>query len=105
MVLTQATIWGTVTIFIVLIIVSVIVHDFSFIIEHPLYFTIETCMMGILPSLPLMVFFMTRKLTHKQVILTYLIMVIQFGSLHVLCQLSGIYSYVFKSMGTSRFLN
>ena len=103
--LVRTTFIGAIVVVIILIIASSIVRDYQYIIEHPIYFCIETIMMGILPALPLTIFFITRNLTQKQVIIMYIIMVIQLSAIHILTQLSGVYTVVFSSTGSNRFLN
>lgn len=95
-VLSHATIWIIVLIFIVLIITSAIVRDYRYMVEKPLFFMVETIMISILPALPIFFFYVTRSTSPKQTTLTFLALVIKFAALHILFQLSGIYSYTFR---------
>jgi hypothetical protein len=75
---------------------SVLVRDLQYPKEHPIRFTIETLLMGFLPSLIIFIMTVFRgyKITNKTFI-EFTVLVVKFGLLHILFQFSGFYSSVF----------
>lgn len=76
---------------------SVVIHDYEYIIENPLKFFIEVVAMGVLPTLAILVVYYLRgnKLTKNDIIGLGLIAV-KFMILHILLQLSGYYRAIFQ---------
>ena len=76
---------------------SVVIHDYEYIVENPLKFFAEILAMGILPTLAvlLLYYFRESKLTKKDMVALGLISV-KFMILHVLLQLSGYCRYIFE---------
>ena len=75
---------------------SAVIKDIDFIIDEPLKFTIETFIMGLLPTLALIliIYFRTKKFTSQNKV-DSLILFSKFAILHVLLQISGYYRYIF----------
>ena len=76
---------------------SAIIKDIEFIIKEPYLFTLETLLMGLLPTIALVVviYLRTNKFNNKNVIEASALF-IKFAALHVLLQISGYYRYVFS---------
>ena len=94
--ITEATFWAILVALIALIIPAIIVHDYHFIIQHPVYFTLETITLAVIPALAIMVFYLTRSIKLKETLLSFVVLAIKFGILHILFQLAGVYTYVFQ---------
>lgn len=76
---------------------SAVIKDIDYIIDEPLKFIIETFIMGLLPTLALLliIYFRTEKFTSQNKV-DSLILFSKFAILHVLLQISGYYRYVFN---------
>lgn len=76
---------------------SVVIHDYEYIVENPLKFFAELVAMGILPTLAVLALYYLResKLTKKDIFALGLV-ALKFTILHVLLQLSGYYRYIFE---------
>ena len=76
---------------------SAIIKDIDFIIKEPYLFTLETLLMGLLPTLALVgvIYLRTNKFSNRNLIETSALF-IKFAALHVLLQISGYYRYVFN---------
>ncbi len=81
--------------FIYLLVLSIIVKDFKFIYENPLLFLIETLFMMILPALPLLFFYVSRKISWNKAMIYAGSLALKFGAFHIVFQLSGLYTYLF----------
>jgi len=79
-------------------ILSFIIRDFDYPINHPFLFTLETLLMSV--GIGGIVFFMAwgRNSINYDTFIKFLVVVLKFGILHILFQFSGIYSYI---LGTS----
>lgn len=91
------TVWTLIIASIFLVIISAIVRDYNYIVQNTKGFVIEMIMFSFLPPLVIsLVFFKTRKVTIKDTLVWYCLMVIKFAVFHILFQLSGIYTIFFK---------
>ncbi len=81
--------------FIYLLVLSIIVKDFKFIYENPLLFFVETIFMMILPAIPLLFFYVSRKISWNKAMIYAGSLALKFGAFHIVFQLSGFYSYLF----------
>lgn len=94
--LNKIILWGLIVAFIILVITSVIVRDYNYMVQQPWNFTIETLAFSIIPSLIIaFIFFKTRGIGVKTSVIWFILMVLKFAIFHILFQLSGIYSVVF----------
>ena len=77
---------------------AAVIKDTAYITNDPFKFTIETLVMGLLPTLALIIviYFRKKKYTSTNNIES-LILFAKFSLLHVLLQISGYYRYVFSS--------
>lgn len=91
-----STIILTVIVFVYLFILSIVVNDYKLIVERPFLFAIETIFMTILPSIPLLFFAISRSIPYSKAMTLAVSFAIQAAVFHVLCQLSGVYRYVFR---------
>jgi len=94
--ITNIIIGAVVASFAVLATISVFVRDLAYPMKSPVNFTIETLLMAFLPSL--VIFAMTLLRGYKISASTFedfSLLVAKFGTLHILLQFSGFYSYVF----------
>jgi hypothetical protein len=73
-----------------------IIKDTEYIIKEPFKFVIETLIMGLLPTIALIlvIYFRTNKYTNKNKVDSF-ILFSKFAVLHILLQISGYYRYVF----------
>lgn len=92
----EVSFWAIIVAIVILIIPAVIVRDYHYMVEHPIYFAIETLAMGILPAFPVLVFYITRGTNLKHTLVTFAILVVKFAILHILIQLAGVYTYIFS---------
>jgi hypothetical protein len=93
--LNQVIFWSLIIATIVLVITSLIVRDYYFIVEHPWLFVWELLCFSVIPSL-LIVFVMakTRSISVKDVFKWLIAMIIKFAVFHILFQLSGVYTVI-----------
>jgi hypothetical protein len=94
--ITDALIMLVAASFVFLSTVSAINRDLTYPVKSPMYFTLETLMMALFPSVVL--FAMTVFRGYRINASTYqdfFLLVLKFGLLHVLLQFSGFYSYIF----------
>ena len=89
------TIIGLIIGFIYFLVLSLIVKDYKFIYENPLLFFIETLFMMILPALPLLFFYVSRKISWNKAMIYAGSLALKFGAFHIVFQLSGLYTYLF----------
>jgi hypothetical protein len=76
---------------------SVVIHDYEYIVENPLKFFVEILAMGILPTLAILVLYYLRgnNISKKDMVGLGLVGV-KFMILHILLQLSGYYRPIFQ---------
>lgn len=81
-----------------LIIVSLVVRDIEFIRNQPGEFFIELIFVSLIPALLMVfVFARTRKLDSRQTLVWFLGILFKLMVFHILLQISGFYTYVFKA--------
>lgn len=89
---------GLVVALIALLVTSIMVRDYKFIVEHPWAFVIELLFFSAIPSLLIaIVFVKTRRITIKDGIIWFFVMMIKFAAFHILLQLSGVYTVLFQT--------
>jgi hypothetical protein len=94
----KVILWTMIIAFIFLVITSIIVRDYDFIIKHPYDFIWELLFFSVVPSLIFVfIFVKTRNIKIKKTIPWFLVMVIKFAIFHLLFQLSGVYTVVFEN--------
>lgn len=82
---------------IALVVTSILVRDYRFIVDSPVKFTIELIAFSVLPSLFVaIVLVKTRNIPVKDSLLWFLGMLVKFAIFHVLLQLSGVYTILFE---------
>jgi len=82
--------------FFVLSVVSCLIRDLTFPTNNPVEFTIETLVVGIIPSLIILLMTILRGYTITNVTAgEFMILVVKFSVLHILLQFSGFYSSLF----------
>jgi hypothetical protein len=81
--------------FVYLLVLSIIIHDYKIIVEHPFIFTLELLFMMILPAIPLLFFKVSRGIPWKDAVIWATSLATKFGAFHVVLQLSGFYSFLF----------
>jgi hypothetical protein len=87
--------WSLIAFSVFLVITSIIVHDYSFIVDHPIAFTVEMVFFSVVCAFIIaVVFARTRKINVKETWIWFTTMVIKFALFHVLFQLSGIYTVI-----------
>ena len=86
---------GTVIAFGILIVGSLLVHDTYYIYKNPKFFLVETLLMGILTSLPILYLCYARGLGTLSSVYGTLIFFLKIVGLHIGFQLSGVYSVIF----------
>lgn len=91
--------YGGVTLAIfVLMIVSFVVRDIDFIRAQPADFFIELLFISVIPALLMVfVFAKTRRLDSRQTLVWFLSVLLKLMIFHILFQLSGFYTYVFRA--------
>lgn len=90
--------WGLILAAVGLIVTSIIVRDYSFIVEHPFAFCIELVFFSVVCSLIIaVVFARTRKISIKEIWTWFFAMVLKFAAFHILFQLSGVYTVLLYS--------
>lgn len=89
--------WSLIAAIIVLIIISIFVRDYEFIVKNPKGFIWEMIVFSVIPPLIIVfVFFKTRKINVKDSLTWLGLMIAKFAIFHVLFQLAGIYSILFQ---------
>lgn len=91
-----STIVLTVVIFVYLFVLSIVVNDYKLMVEKPFLFAIETIFMTFLPSIPLLFFAISRSIPYSKAMTLAISFAAQAAVFHILCQLSGVYRYVFR---------
>ena len=90
-------IWALIAATVMLIVISAIVRDYSFIKKNPNGFIFEMLAVSIVPPLVIaFVFFKTRGINVKDTIVWFILMVLKFAAFHLLFQLAGIYTVLFS---------
>jgi len=82
---------------IILIPLAIIRRHFDFIKSHPVAFTIETILVGLLPALPLLAFIQTRGVDSSMAYKLFYGLIVKFAAFHVLLEISGYYKHEFGS--------
>ena len=80
------------------------VHDTAIVRAHPWLFIAELILMSVLPAIPLLFFVVSRQMTLKVALYWFSALSVKFAILHILFQLSGFYTDLFK-MKTPRALD
>lgn len=88
---------GVMFLFGYLIILSVVVRDYQFIIDHPFHFILESVLWGTIPCIPLFYFAVSRDLSMGTIWAYSISLSVKFILFHVLLQLSGVYTNWFRS--------
>lgn len=78
-----------------LLILSIVIHDTSFITSHPFVFLIELIVVAVGTALPVFVFGWSQKIESPFVNILFWAFAIKIGVFHILCHLSGFYRYFF----------
>lgn len=82
---------------VLLVITSIIVRDYDFIVKHPLSFTLELLVLSVVSSLLICVVFLrTRNIPVKDVFAWFIAITVKFALFHILFQLSGVYTVLFQ---------
>lgn len=91
--------YGGVTVaIIILLIISLIVCDVGFIRNQPFDFVIELIFVSLIPALLMVfVFAKTRRLDSRQTLVWFLSVMLKLMIFHILFQLSGFYTHVFRA--------
>jgi hypothetical protein len=76
---------------------ALFIMDSAFIMAHPIAFFIESFAWGFIAALFMFLFCYTRDLDGKKATIWYVSFAVKFALLHVIFQLTGIYSYVFSN--------
>lgn len=89
--------WTVIAALVFLIVTSIIVRDYEFIIKSPGLFIIEILFFSVIPAL-IIVFIMarTRNMPVKDTLGWLIAMIFKFSIFHVLFQLSGVYTVLFN---------
>lgn len=83
---------------IALTVTAIIVRDYDFMVKHPWAFIIEIIFFSAVPSLLIaIVFVKTRRITIKDGIIWFFVMMLKFAIFHILLQLSGVYTVLFEA--------
>jgi len=94
--LNQVIVWGLVAALLILVITSLIVRDYGFIIHHPLPFIVELLFFSLIPSLFIIIVFVrTRHIPVKDSLNWLGVLTVKFAMFHILFQLSGVYTVLF----------
>jgi len=76
---------------------SLLIRDIAYPMEHPIMFSVETVLMGIIPASTLFILYYLRgSPITKNIIYAFGILSFKFMMAHVLLQASGIYASIFK---------
>jgi len=86
---------GTIFGFSILLIASILIHDTTYIEEHPKFFLGETLIMGLLTTIPIMVICYLRGSSKKETIYGSGLFFLKIVLIHIGFQLSGVYSVIF----------
>ena len=87
------------TFFLIMVIgsLSLLIRDVKYPIQYPILFTMETLVMGILPASTLFILYHLRGLPITvHILYAFLVFAVKCMIAHVLLQLSGVYSSLFK---------
>jgi hypothetical protein len=84
--------------FIVLVLTSVFVRDYAFIVEHPWLFILELVFFSLVPAMMIaLVFVKTRHIKVKEGMKWLVALTLKFALFHILFQLSGVYTVLFTT--------
>ena len=81
--------------FIYLFVLSIIVRDYSLIVDRPFIFAMEFIFMMLLPAVPLLFFTISRGVSFQKAMIYASTLAAKFGAFHLVLQLSGLYKYSF----------
>jgi hypothetical protein len=81
--------------FVYLLILSLLVKEYTLVIERPFVFFIELIFMIVLPGIPLLFFAVSRGLDFGHAVIVASTFSAQSGAFHVVFQLSGLYKHLF----------
>lgn len=94
----KAILWSLLAAFSILVITSLVVRDYGFIVDHPWLFSLELIFFSLVPSILIaFVFVKTRSIKVKEGIHWLIALTLKFAVFHILFQLSGVYSVLFTS--------
>ena len=82
--------------FVVLFAMALVVRDIDVIKTHPFMFGIETCIVALLPALPILFFVVSREMELGTATAWLYGLSIKFAVFHILFQISGFYTYLFS---------
>jgi len=88
---------GTLLGFFILLIASILIHDTTYIEEHPRFFLGETLFMGVLTSIPVIVICYLRGLEKTRIIINSGAIFLKIVLIHIGFQLSGVYTVFFNT--------
>jgi prolipoprotein diacylglyceryltransferase len=89
--------YGIILVLGILVVLSLIVRDYKFIVENTTDFVFELIMFALVSSILVSwVLYETRKLSKQYTFWLFISLFIKFAIFHVVCQLSGIYTSLFK---------
>lgn len=92
----QTILWSLIAAVMILVITSLMVRDYAFIVNHPKKFMWELMFFSVIPSLMIaLVFAKTRKIPVKDTVSWFVALVVKFAIFHVLFQMSGVYTVLF----------
>lgn len=95
----KVILWSIIIAFVFLVITSLLVRDYYFIIKHPYDFIWELLFFSVVPSLLFVfIFVKTRNIPVKDTIPWFIAMVVKFAIFHILFQLSGVYTVIFQNI-------
>lgn len=95
--LNQVIVWGLVTALLVLVVTSLIVRDYGFIVQNPWPFIVELFFFSLIPSLFIIIVFVrTRHIPVKDSLNWLGVLTVKFAMFHILFQLSGVYTVLFS---------
>lgn len=97
-VVNNGIIWSVIIAVIILVVTSVIVRDYEFIVKRPLAFGLELFVVSVVCSfLICIVFLRTRNVPVKDTLTWFIAITIKFALFHILFQLSGVYTILFQT--------
>lgn len=92
----RTIVWGIIVALGALVVTSILVRDYAFIIKSPMKFVVELVAFSVLPSLFIaIVLVKTRNIPVKDSFLWFMGLLVKFAIFHVLLQLSGVYTVLF----------
>lgn len=96
-ILTMTFIYGMIILLVVLLVTSLIVRDYKYIVENTTDFVFEMIMFSLVTAaLITWVFYETRQLSKEYTFWLFISIFIKLALFHLFCQLSGIYTSLFR---------